>query len=134
MKFNRILIVVSFIWLLISFWNRNDLPGNVDYVPDLANEPQQTKTSKKPFNLDYNGVSYRVDPEYAYDITGMIVSYRHHDNISRRDCQVAKLIFNRNLQTRSDQRSCRGHGWIVQKSQSSGRCSTNNQSFRSAGY
>ena len=82
MKFNRILIAVSFIWLLVSFWNRNDLPGNVEYVPELGNEPLQTPTSKQAFNLDFNGISYTVEPEFSYDITGMIVSYRHHDDNS----------------------------------------------------
>jgi hypothetical protein len=28
-------------------------------------------------------VAYRVDPEYDYDLVGMIVSFRHHDENSR---------------------------------------------------
>jgi len=83
MKFNRVLIAVSFIWLLVSFWNRNELPGNIDYVPELDNEPLQKATREKSFDLNFNGVDYRIEPEYEYDITGMIVSYRHHDNNSR---------------------------------------------------
>ena len=83
MQVNRILIAVSFIWLLVSFWHRNELPGNFDPVPELGNEPIQTPTGKQPFEVGFNGVSYSVDPEYAYDITGMIVSYRHHDGNSR---------------------------------------------------
>ena len=83
MQFNRILIAVSFIWLAVSFWHRNALPGNIDFVPELGNEPLQTPTRKQPFNVEFNGVNYSVGPEYAYDITGMIVSYRHHDGNSR---------------------------------------------------
>ena len=83
MQFNRILIATSFIWLLVSFWNRNELPGNIDYVPELANEPEQKAISKRPFDVEFNGVNYNVAPEYAYEITGMIVSYRHHDGNSR---------------------------------------------------
>ena len=83
MQFNRILIAASFTWLLVSFWNRNDLPGNIDYVPELGNEPAQTATSRRPFDVQFNGNNYSVAPEYAYDITGMIVSYRHHDGNSR---------------------------------------------------
>lgn len=83
MKLNSIIIGVSFIWLLVSFWNRNDLPGEIDIVPKLSDQPQQTTTNKRPFDVVFNRVSYRVEPEYAYDITGMIVSYRHHDNNSR---------------------------------------------------
>ena len=83
MQVNRILITASFVWLLVSFWHRNELPGNIDYVPDLVNEPVQESTSKRPFDVEFNGVNYSVAPEYAYDITGMIVSYRHHDGNSR---------------------------------------------------
>jgi hypothetical protein len=83
MKFNRVLLAVSFAWLLVSFWNRNELPGNIDHVPELQNEPVQTATARRPFQVEFNGVNYNVAPEFAYDITGMIVSYRHHDGNSR---------------------------------------------------
>lgn len=80
---NHILIISSFVWLLVSFWNRNDIPGNIDYVPEIQSEPRQSPARKAPFDVFYGGVEYRVEPEFAYDITGMIVSYRHHDNNSR---------------------------------------------------
>lgn len=83
MRINNILIAVSFLWLLISFWNRNDLPGNIVYVPEISNEPAQTPTRQRPFAAVFNDVQYLVEPEYEYDITGMIVSFRHHDNNSR---------------------------------------------------
>ena len=83
MKINDLVIAISFIGLVVSFWNRNDLPGNVEYVAEIAEEPRQTKTDKRPFEAVFEEVTYQVEPEYAYDITGMIVSYRHHDNNSR---------------------------------------------------
>jgi len=83
MKNNSLIVIISFFWLLVSFWNRNELPANIDYVPAIANEPSQTETSKQPFDVRYQDVQYRVAPEYDYDIVGMIVSYRHHDNNSR---------------------------------------------------
>jgi hypothetical protein len=89
MKFNRILIVVSFAWLIVSFWNRNELPRSIDFVPGISTEPAQTSTQKAAFDVDYNGVIYRVGPEYAYDITGMIVSYRHHNDDNSRMHRLA---------------------------------------------
>ena len=83
MKINSLLIIFSALCLLVSFWNRNVLPGNIDYVAAIATEPRQSKSDKRPFDLVYKGVQYHVAPEYDYDITGMIVSYRHHDNNSR---------------------------------------------------
>jgi hypothetical protein len=79
MRINSIVIAMSFIWLLVSFWNRNDLPQNIDYAPEILNEPLQTATRKPSFDVSYNGVEYLVEPEYAYDLYGLIVSYRHHD-------------------------------------------------------
>ena len=83
MKVNNLVIAISFVVLFVSFWNRNDLPGNVEYVAGTAQEPRQLGTGKRPFDAVFKEVTYRVEPEYAYDITGMIVSYRHHDNNSR---------------------------------------------------
>ena len=83
MKISNIVVVTSFIWLLVSFWNRNDLPGDIEYVPELAEEPSQTKTREKPFEATYKGVKYLVEPEYEYDLHGMVVSFRHHDGNSR---------------------------------------------------
>jgi hypothetical protein len=79
----NVIIVISFIWLLVSFWNRNEIPGSIDYVAAIANEPQQTRTMRKSFEASWDNVNYRVKPEYDYDLVGMIVSFRHHDNNSR---------------------------------------------------
>lgn len=83
MRVNNILIAASFVWLLVSFWNRNDLPKDIDFVPEITNEPAQTPTRERPFEVVFNDVRYLIEPEYEYDLTGMIVSYRHHDNNSR---------------------------------------------------
>jgi hypothetical protein len=82
------LIAVSFIWLLVSFWNRNNLPGNIEFVPEISNEPEQTATQQAPFAVVVDDIEYRIEPEYAYDLTGMIVSYRHHEGNSRMHLQA----------------------------------------------
>ena len=83
MRVNNILIIASFAALLVSFWNRNALPRSIDYVAEIAAEPKQTRTSEQPFDVRFKDVNYRVEPEFSYDLTGMIVSYRHHDYKSR---------------------------------------------------
>jgi len=88
MRLNNILIATGFLWLLVSFWNRNDLPGNIEYVNEIANEPEQTTTREKPFYASVNDVEYLIEPEYAYDLTGMIVSYRQHEGNSRMHLQA----------------------------------------------
>jgi hypothetical protein len=79
---NKVLLVSSFLWLLLSFWNRNEIPSGVDYGSELTEEPSQRRTRKRPFQADYAGVTYQINPQYEYDLYGMIVSYRHHDGES----------------------------------------------------
>jgi hypothetical protein len=83
MKTTSIAIATSFLWLVVSFWNRNDLPHNIELSPELASEPKQSSTNKESFAALYNGVEYLVEPVYEYELYGMIVSYRHHEGDSR---------------------------------------------------
>lgn len=83
MKFLNVIIVTSAIWLLVSFWNRNDLPRNIEPLSVLENEPKQTSTSKENFSAVYQDVEYAIEPEYDYDLYGMVVSFRHHDGDSQ---------------------------------------------------
>ena len=82
-RLNNIVITTSFVWLIVSFWNRNDLPQKIDYAPSILDEPVQNATAKPSFHASYDGVDYLVEPEYEYELYGMIVSYRHHDGESR---------------------------------------------------
>jgi hypothetical protein len=82
-KVTNVIIVLSFVLFLVSFWNRNNKSGAIDYVDAIADEPQQTRTTRRSFDASWDDVDYLVEPEYDYELVGMIVSYRHHDNNSR---------------------------------------------------
>ena len=90
MRLNNALIVFSFVGLLVSFWNRNDLPSKIEFVAEIESEPMQTPTRKASFGATVNGVDYTIEPEYAYDITGMVVSYRHHGEDNSRMHRLAE--------------------------------------------
>lgn len=77
------IVILSFIVLLVSFWNRNSLPASIEYVAAVADEPRQNTTKRKPFDANWDGTGYQIDPEYDYSLVGMIVSFRHHDDNSR---------------------------------------------------
>ena len=83
MKADNILIAASSLWLIVSFWNRNEIPQGIQFKPQIEAEPLQQKTKTAPFSVAFEGVEYRLEPEYDYDLYGMIVSYRHHDGNSR---------------------------------------------------
>ena len=81
-RLNSIVLAGSAIALIVCFWNRNAIPAGIAFQPALDAEPVQRKISKRPFTVDYNGVSYRVEPEYDYELFGLVVSYRQHDGES----------------------------------------------------
>lgn len=84
MRLNTIVLLAVVALLLVSFWNRDDIPGNIEFQSALTHEPRQTPTSRQPFSVEWHGVRYRVEPVYDYELTGMIVSYRHHDGETSR--------------------------------------------------
>jgi len=79
---NKYALIVSAITLLISFWNRNAIPRNLDFDPRLADEPRQKPIERPPFAVNYDGVDYRVEPLYDYELYGLVVSYRQHNGRS----------------------------------------------------
>lgn len=82
-RFNSVAIVASTLVLVVSFWHRNSLPGNIDVVEEVREEPLQRPTTAPAFDVDYKDVRYNVAPEYTYELNGVVVSYRHHEGTSR---------------------------------------------------
>lgn len=82
-RFVSVIIVASLLVLVVSFWHRNALPANINVVEEVREEPAQSSTSTRPFDVDFNSVRYNVAPEYAYELSGVVVSYRHHEGTSR---------------------------------------------------
>jgi hypothetical protein len=76
---NKAVMSASALTLLVAFWNRNDLPGTIDFHPGLEDEPRQREIHKRPTTVPYAGVEYRVEPLYEYELYGLVVSYRQHD-------------------------------------------------------
>lgn len=79
---NRYALIGSALLLLVSFWNRNALPGNIAFARALEDEPRQRKIEEHPFSVSYEDIEYTIDPQYSYELYGMVVSYRHHDGKS----------------------------------------------------
>jgi len=79
---NKAVMVASALTLLVAFWNRNDLPGAIDFNPRLEDEPRQREIHTPPLVVPYAGVDYRVEPLYDYELYGLVVSYRQHDGES----------------------------------------------------
>jgi hypothetical protein len=76
---NKAVMIVSALTLVVAFWNRNDIPGSIDFHPKLGDEPRQREVHEQPLTVPYAGVDYRVEPLYSYELYGLVVSYRQHD-------------------------------------------------------
>ncbi len=75
----KYLIPLSFLLLLISFWNRNDLSDDMVVVNELKEEPTQKKIDKSAFSVNVNKVDYEIQPMFDYELYGLVVSYELHD-------------------------------------------------------
>ncbi len=76
---HKAVTIASVLTLAVAFFNRNDLPGAIDFHPRLKDPPRQRAIEKPPIVLTYAGVDYRVEPLYSYELYGLVVSYRQHD-------------------------------------------------------
>jgi hypothetical protein len=76
---NKALMIASTLVLVVAFWNRNDIPGAIDFHPKLKEEPRQREVPERPLTVPYAGIEYRVEPLYDYELYGLVVSYRQHD-------------------------------------------------------
>ena len=81
-KLNTWVIAASVLVLLVAYWNRNDIPGAIDFDPHLQDAPLQKPITKTPLTVAFSGVDYRVEPLYDYELYGLVVSYRQHDGES----------------------------------------------------
>lgn len=82
-RINHAIIVISFAMLLVSFWQRNKLPASINVVQEVRAEPKQTSVRAQPFDVTYENIDYRVEPQFTYELSGVVVSYRHHEGTSR---------------------------------------------------
>lgn len=76
---HKAVTIASALTLVVAFFNRNDLPGSIDFHPRLKDEPRQRAIEKAPSIVPYAGVDYRVEPLFSYELYGLVVSYRQHD-------------------------------------------------------
>lgn len=77
---NKTIIYVSLILLIVAFFKRNDFPVDLQYDPALLQAPSQIAIQSQTFDLNQNNIDYRIQPLYDYRLTGLVVSYRHHDS------------------------------------------------------
>jgi hypothetical protein len=76
---HKAVLAGSALTLVVAFFNRNDLPGRIDFAPQLEQEPRQRPITQPALTVPYAGVEYRVEPLFSYELYGLVVSFRQHD-------------------------------------------------------
>ncbi|MEN6311902.1 MAG: hypothetical protein ABFD80_10245 [Acidobacteriota bacterium] len=74
----KIFLIAAAAAFVLSFFMKDRLPPRSAILPDLLQEPVQTKDDiPEPFDVTRKGVVYAVEPLFNYELWGMIVSYHH---------------------------------------------------------
>jgi hypothetical protein len=65
--------------LAASCWQRDSLPVQIPTLPTLEQAPMQTSVNEDAFGVALNGVDYRIEPLFDYELYGLVVSFQHHN-------------------------------------------------------
>jgi hypothetical protein len=76
---NTLVFYASCILLVTSCWQRNEFPAEMQLSEGILEEPAQRQADEPRFTASLNGVDYTIVPRYHYELTGLVVSYEHHD-------------------------------------------------------
>lgn len=67
------LVLCSLVLWGFAYWRSVQVPNHFSNLKDLQNEPQQTDTTKEPFDVEVKGHRYQIQPVYEYELWGLIV-------------------------------------------------------------
>ena len=74
----RLFLFLCFIWL-IAWYQKDQLPSHLPFLPELQSEPVQKKVALDPFLASVAGENYQVSPKFSYELWGLVVSVHHSD-------------------------------------------------------
>jgi hypothetical protein len=75
----RCIMAASLLVAAAGWWMKDALPPAEKLVPEVFEEPKQVRVRKPALDTNVNGVDYRIQPRYSYDISALVVSLHHSD-------------------------------------------------------
>jgi len=79
----HLLVSIAMIASLLAaagcWWMQDALPDAQKLHQDLFSEPKQLRVSRPPLDTRVNGVDYRIQPRYSYDMRALVVSLHDSD-------------------------------------------------------
>lgn len=80
-KIFKAAIVVSVIVFAISWFFKKSFPPEQVLLPQLRNDPVQTKTEQEPFEVKTKENTFTITPLFDYELYGMVVTFHHSKSI-----------------------------------------------------
>ncbi|MCK7575727.1 MAG: hypothetical protein MZV65_07410 [Chromatiales bacterium] len=62
-----------------SHWKKDQFPPPEFYDLERLVEPRQTRTLTEPFEIEAEGIRYRIEPKFDYELDGVVVSLHDSD-------------------------------------------------------
>jgi hypothetical protein len=75
----RYAMIASLVAAAVAWWMKDELPPPERILEYVHEEPKQARAVGKPADITVNGVSYRLHPRYAYELSGLVVSLHDSD-------------------------------------------------------
>lgn len=72
-------MIASLLVAAVAWWMQDVLPPPARLRADLYSEPKQVRVSRPPINTSVDGVDYRIQPRYSYDMSALVVSLHDSD-------------------------------------------------------
>lgn len=68
------IIILSLLGFILAYWNKDNLPQTDVLLPDLYQQPVQTKTDETPFSLSFGGNEVDIKPLAHYEMRALVTS------------------------------------------------------------
>jgi hypothetical protein len=76
----RFLMTGGLLAAALGWWMKDALPDPAKLQVEELEEPVQKSVRKPPIDTRVNGVDYRIQPRYAYELNAVVVSLHHSDS------------------------------------------------------
>jgi hypothetical protein len=75
----RLAMILSLLAAAFALWRKDVLPSPTLLKPGLQEEPEQRAVRKPILDTSVNGIQYRIQPRYTYELHGLVVSMHDSD-------------------------------------------------------
>lgn len=72
-------MIASLFAAAVSWWMRDELPPPARILENVYTEPKQVRVRRPSIDTSVDGIAYRIQPRYSYDMSALVVSLHDSD-------------------------------------------------------